>query len=48
LLDQGLARSAAGLLTSARFDSVHVGDIGLAAATDETILLEVEKRGRES
>ncbi len=34
LLDQGLPRSTALLLTTAGFDAVHVGDIGLAAASD--------------
>ena len=38
LLDQGLARSAAELLCLAGHDAVHVGEIGLADATDTSIL----------
>ena len=38
LLDQGLPRSAAALLTAAGIDTVHVGDLGLSAAADATIL----------
>jgi len=38
LLDQGLPRSAAALLTAAGIDSVHVGDLGLSTAEDATIL----------
>jgi len=34
LLDQGLTRSAVTFLSSRGFDTVHVGEIGLAAATD--------------
>jgi predicted nuclease of predicted toxin-antitoxin system len=34
LLDQGLPRSAAVLLTRAGHDTVHVGDIGLGEADD--------------
>ncbi len=46
LLDQGLPRSAARLLTSAGWDTVHVGDIGYAAATDEQILLRARDEQR--
>jgi predicted nuclease of predicted toxin-antitoxin system len=38
LLDQGLPRSAATLLTAAGIDAVHVGDLGLASADDPAIL----------
>jgi predicted nuclease of predicted toxin-antitoxin system len=44
LLDQGLPRSAAGLLTQAGIDAIHVGDIGQACA-DDTVLLQL---GRDS
>ena len=40
LLDQGLPRSAAGLLRNAGFDAVHTGEIGLARAEDAVILDE--------
>lgn len=45
LLDQGLPRSAAQLLGDAGIDVLHVGDLGLAEATDEEIL-EAAKRDR--
>ena len=38
LLDQGLPRGAAQLLTELGFDTIHVGDIGMAGATDTAIL----------
>lgn len=38
LLDQGLPRSAAKLLSAAGWDVVHVGDIGLNRAEDSRIL----------
>ncbi|MEO1498595.1 MAG: DUF5615 family PIN-like protein [Planctomycetota bacterium] len=38
LLNQGLPRSAVGLLAEAGLAATHVGDIGLAAATDSAIL----------
>ena len=43
LLDQGLPRSTAVLLRQAGLDTLHVGEIGYAAAEDETIL----ERGRD-
>lgn len=43
LLDQGLPRSAALLLREGGIDTLHVGEIGLAAATDNEIL----QRGRQ-
>ena len=39
LLDQGLARSAAEALCLAGHDAVHVGEIGLADASDASILV---------
>ncbi|WP_448572374.1 DUF5615 family PIN-like protein [Trichothermofontia sp.] len=38
LLDQGLPRSAATLLSEAGIDTIHVADIGLSAADDTNIL----------
>ena len=38
LLDQGLPRSAATLLSEAGIDTVHVAEIGLSAADDTDIL----------
>jgi predicted nuclease of predicted toxin-antitoxin system len=43
LLDQGLPRSAATLLSEAGIDTVHVAEIGLSAADDTDIL----QRARE-
>ncbi|MDO9189554.1 MAG: DUF5615 family PIN-like protein [Sulfurimicrobium sp.] len=34
LLDQGLPRSAGVILSQRGWDAVHVGDVGMAAATD--------------
>jgi predicted nuclease of predicted toxin-antitoxin system len=39
LLDQGLPRSSAALLNEASQDAIHVGDVGMAGATDPSILL---------
>jgi len=38
LLDQGMPRSAAGILRDAGLDACHVGEAGLAHASDESIL----------
>lgn len=46
LLDQGLARSAALILRQRGHDAVHVGDIALAEAMDETILDQARTDGR--
>lgn len=46
LLDQGLPRSAVALLTERGFDTVHTGDIGLAAATDAAIIERAKIDGR--
>lgn len=43
LLDQGLPRSAAIFLRMQGIDAIHVGEIGMATATDEKILI----RGRQ-
>lgn len=43
LLDQGLPRSAAMLLRTKGVDVIHVGEIGMATATDDEILI----RGRQ-
>ena len=44
LLDQGLARSAVNHCRQAGIESVHVGDLGMAAASDAMILEERLKR----
>jgi len=44
LLDQGLPRSAVKHLADAGISAEHVGDIGMAAATDEAILEEARRR----
>ena len=46
LLDQGLPRSAAELLRQQGWDALHVSDVGLAAASDQTILNQAEQQGR--
>jgi predicted nuclease of predicted toxin-antitoxin system len=46
LLDQGLPRSALAALRDRGHDAVHVGDIGMAAASDEAILREAARDGR--
>lgn len=46
LLDQGLPRSAAALLSERGFDTVHAGDIGLASAADAQILDQARINGR--
>ena len=44
LLDQGLARSAVEYLRQAGIESVHVGDLGMATASDAMILEEGIRR----
>jgi len=44
LLDQGLPRSAVAELTALGIPAEHVGELGLAAATDEFILNEARQR----
>ena len=46
LLDQGLPRSAAELLSSTSVDTAHVWDIGMATAEDEAILAAARKQQR--
>ena len=46
LLDQGLPRSAAALLTEQGFDTVHAGDVGLASASDAAIIDRARIEGR--
>lgn len=45
LLDQGLARSTVSCLAKMGFAAEHVGELGLAKASDETILSEGRIRG---
>ncbi|MBK7767998.1 MAG: DUF5615 family PIN-like protein [Sulfuritalea sp.] len=45
LLDQGLPRSAAELLIQQGWDALHVGDVGLRTASDQTILKHAEQQG---
>jgi predicted nuclease of predicted toxin-antitoxin system len=45
LLDQGLPRSTVRLLRDEGIDAVHVGDLGLAEASDATILERARARG---
>ena len=45
LLDQGLPRSTVGYLERLGLQAEHVGDLGLATATDETILATGRERG---
>ena len=44
LLDQGLPRSTVGHLQAMGLEAEHVGNLGLATATDETILAEGRNR----
>ena len=46
LLDQGLPRSAARLLSAAGWDVAHVGDIGLSREKDLRILDHAREQGR--
>lgn len=46
LLDQGLPRSAAGLLRDRGIDAIHVGEIGMAAAKDADILQYAKQESR--
>jgi len=46
LLDQGLPRSAAEFLRIGGMDTVHVGEVGFAAAADESILELGRQQGR--
>jgi predicted nuclease of predicted toxin-antitoxin system len=46
LLDQGLPRSAADLLSKAGIDTVHVGEIGYSTAEDTAILSRARTEDR--
>ena len=46
LLDQGLPRSAAKLLSAAGWDVAHVGDLGLSRAEDSRILERARQEER--
>jgi len=46
LLDQGLPRSAAGLLRQEGLDAVHTGECDLSAASDGEILAVARAQGR--
>ena len=46
LLNQGLPRSAVGLLSQDGHDTVHVSQIGLAEAPDAGIIAEAKRSGR--
>lgn len=46
LLDQGLPRSAAALLCEANINTVHVGEIGMAAAIDADIIQRARQEER--
>lgn len=46
LLDQGLPRTAAKILRERDWDVVHVSEVGLATASDETILKNAAKERR--
>ena len=46
LLDQGLPRSAAGLLRAAGLDAFHVGECGLATVSDAEILDYARRENR--
>jgi len=45
VLDQGLPRRAAAILRQAGYDCVHVGELGMAAASDEEIADHAMDRG---
>jgi predicted nuclease of predicted toxin-antitoxin system len=45
-LDQGLPREAAEILRMSGWDVLHVGEIGMGAASDERILEQAETDGR--
>jgi predicted nuclease of predicted toxin-antitoxin system len=46
LLDQGLPRSTVQFLRDSGISAQHTGDIGLAKATDETILNHAREQGQ--
>lgn len=46
LFDQGVPRNAAKLLRDCGFDAIHVGEIGMATATDSEIIRHAEREDR--
>jgi predicted nuclease of predicted toxin-antitoxin system len=46
VLDNGAPRGTVPILIAHQFDAVHVGDIGLASASDQTILNHAEANGQ--
>ena len=46
LIDQGLPRSVVALLRETGIDALHVGDIGMACATDTEIIAAAKVEGR--
>jgi len=46
LLDQGIPRTTADLLRARGFDAMHVGEIGMATASDYSIIQPAEKEQR--
>jgi predicted nuclease of predicted toxin-antitoxin system len=46
LLDQGLPRTGADLLRGQGFDAIHVGEIGMASASDVEIIKAAERDDR--
>ncbi len=46
LLDQGLPRSAAGILRQTGLDTIHTGECGLSVASDGEILAAARTQGR--
>lgn len=44
LLDQGLPRTAAAILSDAGIDAMHVADLGMSEASDEEIVETARKR----
>lgn len=46
LLDQGLPRSSAAILTRAGWDAIHVADIGMSRADDNEILRRARSEAR--
>lgn len=46
LLDQGLPRTAADLLRAQGLDAIHVGEIGMAAASDPEIIRTAQNDDR--
>ncbi len=45
LLDQGLPRSAASILREKKIETTHVGELGMAAASDESIISYARQHG---